>query len=64
MRSPGREWRDVRVRDPKVTQVRRPIRPVMVIKRPIPLQKVPRRPRKRLIGRPKRHVIGPEGEGK
>ncbi len=61
LRSPDRAWKDVRVRGPKVTPVKRPIRPIMVIKRPIPVQKVPRRPRKRLLGGPKRQVIGPKG---
>jgi hypothetical protein len=64
LRSPDRAWKEVRVKDPKVTQVRRPIRPIMVMRRPIPVQKPPRRPRKRLVGGPKRQVIGPEGGGR
>jgi hypothetical protein len=61
LHGPDRPWKDVRVRGPKVTPVKRPIRPIMVMKRPIPDQRPPRRPRKRLLGGPKRQVIGPEG---
>ncbi len=50
----------IRVRRPMVSKVERPIKKVIVIKRPLPIPRKGRRPRKRILKRPKIQVIGPE----
>ena len=54
------DLKDVRVRKPRVTRVERPIKKVMIVKRPIPLAGKVKKPRKRVLKKPSFEVIGPE----
>lgn len=53
-------FNDIKVRKPKVTLIERPIRKVMIVKRPIPIQSTFKKPKKRVLRKPKFEVIGPE----
>ena len=50
---------EIRVRKPKITLIERPIRKVMIVKRPIPIHTTVKRPKKRVLRKPKFEVIGP-----
>jgi hypothetical protein len=56
----GKEWEQVHVKKPKVALVKRPIRKVIVLKRPLPLPKKGKIPKKKVLKRPEFRVIGPE----
>lgn len=51
---------NVKVKRPKVTKVERPIKKVIVVRRPIPIPKKVKKPRKRILKRPEMETIGPE----
>lgn len=53
-------WEDIKVKQPKVVPVQRPIRRSRIIKRPIPLPKRAKKPRKRILRKPKMETVGPE----
>jgi hypothetical protein len=53
---------DLNVRKPKISPVQRPITKVIVVRRPIPLPKKGKIPRKRILKRPKHQVVEP-GDG-
>jgi hypothetical protein len=63
IRNKDLELKNVRVRKPRVTRVERPVKKVMIVKRPIPLAGKVKKPRKRVLKKPSFEVIGPE-EGK
>ncbi|OYT45743.1 hypothetical protein B6U90_02585 [Thermoplasmatales archaeon ex4484_6] len=50
---------DINMKRPKIERITRPVRKVIVIKRPIPLPKKVRRPRKRVLKRLDHEVVGP-----
>ncbi len=60
IKNPEREWVDLRVKRPRFVVVKRPIRHVMLMRKPIPLERKVRPPRKRIFKRPKMETIGPE----
>lgn len=60
LKDPDREWDQLNVKRPKVTLIERPIRKVIVVKRPLPLPKQQKIPKKRILKRPEFQVIGPE----
>jgi hypothetical protein len=51
---------DIRMKTPKVTPVSRPVRKVVILKRPIPLPRNMKKPRKRVLKKPEIQIIGPE----
>ncbi|MGA1866383.1 MAG: hypothetical protein ACMUFK_02815 [Thermoplasmatota archaeon] len=60
IRSPDREWMDIRVKRPKVKLVSRPVRKTVLIKRLLPLPKTVKLPRRRVLKRPEHRIVGPE----
>jgi len=62
LRSQDREWSEIKVKRPKVRLIERPIRKAVIVKRPLPLPEKPKRPRRKVLKRPKHRVVGPEGE--
>ncbi|MGA1819518.1 MAG: hypothetical protein ACMUHU_00765 [Thermoplasmatota archaeon] len=61
LRSSDRNWSEIRVKKPRVHLIERPIRKAVIVKRPLPLPKKPKRPRRKVLKGPKHHIIGPEG---
>jgi hypothetical protein len=59
IRDPSLNWDEIKVKRPKVEAVERPIRKFIIIKRPLPVHKKRKRPRKRILKSPKFGVIGP-----
>ncbi|MFW3146739.1 MAG: hypothetical protein ACMUIE_08015 [Thermoplasmatota archaeon] len=57
-------WKEIKIKNPKVSLVKRPVKKIIIVKRPIPLPRKPRRPRKKILKRPELRVIGPEGRKK
>lgn len=60
IRHPERKWSDLHVKTPKVNMVSRPIRKLVIVKKPLPLDKNVKPPRKRILKKPKWEIIGPE----
>jgi len=60
LRSPDKVWSEIKVKRPKVKLIERPIRKAVIVKRPLPLPKKPKRPRRKVLKRPKHHILGPE----
>jgi hypothetical protein len=60
LKDPSREWSSIHVKRPRIELVKRPIRRSIVIKRPLPLPKQGKIPKKRILKKPKFDVIGPE----
>lgn len=60
LKNPDADIDRLKLKKVRVTPVERPIKKVIVIKRPIPLPKKGKRPKKRVIKKPEVKVIGPE----
>jgi hypothetical protein len=60
IKDPNKEWKELHIKRPKVALVKRPIRKIIVVKRPLPLPKKGRIPKKRILKKPDFQVIGPE----
>lgn len=60
LKYPEKEWDHLHVKRPKVAFIERPIRKVIVMKRPLPLPKKSRAPKKRILKKPEFQTIGPE----
>ena len=57
------EWSDVAVKERRTVPIERPVKKVLLVKRPVPLKKEVKRPQKKAFLRPKRIVVGPGDEG-
>jgi hypothetical protein len=60
LKYPDKEWGALHIKRPKVAMVKRPIRKVIVVKRPLPLPKKGKAPRKKVLKKPEFRTIGPE----
>ena len=60
LKDPDKEWDQLQLKRPKVTLIERPIRKLIVVKRPLPLPKKRNIPKKRVLKKPEFMVIGPE----
>lgn len=64
LRNPHIRWSDLKVKTPRVETVERPIRKLMIIKRPFPLDSKKKMPKKRILKKPKLRTIGPGEDSK
>ena len=60
LKDPKADMEDLKLKKIKVTKVERPIKKVLVIKRPIPLPKQGKKPKKRVLKKPDIQIIGPD----
>jgi hypothetical protein len=60
LKDPDRDWNEIHIKRPKITSVKRPIQKVIVVRRPLPLPKKGKMPRKKVLKKPDFEMIGPE----
>jgi hypothetical protein len=60
LKEPSIDFNDIKIKKVKVSKVQRPIRKIIVIKKPIPLPKKVKSPRKRILKKGDVRIIGPE----
>jgi hypothetical protein len=60
LKDPGKTWGSINMKKPRVELVKRPIRKAIVVKRPLPIPKKGKMPRKKVLKKLDVQVIGPE----